>query len=102
MIAKNAYFEIGKIMLDEGIEKNRKRQIYVGKMTKAILMTLPVGCILMSNGLNQDMTPTLTEEVGTIDTRDDLWQKLKGVGYAGKLCYVFDDWAGYRAHLSSR
>ncbi len=94
--------EIVKAINEIGNKRRREHPVFAGNMTKKVLGSLPVGSILISNGVKSDFTPTLTEELGSIDCREHVWKKLKQIGYAGKKCYVFCDWAGYRAHLAAR
>jgi hypothetical protein len=83
--------------------RNRREQpIFAGSMTKKQLLSLPTGCVLVANGVNSDFSPVLAAEVGPPDAREGVWAQLRNVGYAGKRCYVFGNWAGYRAHFSSR
>jgi hypothetical protein len=82
---------------------NRGEQpIFAGSMTKKQLLSLPTGCILVANGVNPDFSTVLAAEVGPPETREGVWAQLRNVGYAGKRCYVFRSWAGYRVHFSSR
>lgn len=85
-----------------GKGKRIEEPIYAGKMTKRALLSLPEGSVLMSNTVNPDHSPTLTEEIGPLGAREVLWQKLKKDGSAGRRCYVFANCAGYRAHLAAR
>lgn len=94
--------EIVKAINEIGNKRRREHPIFAGNMTRKALMSLPEGSVLMSNGVNPDFTPILAEELGPVDTREQVWAKLKEIGYAGKRCYVFGDWAGYREHLASR
>ena len=82
---------------------NRGEQpIFAGNMTKKQLLSLPTGCILVANGVNSDFSTVLAAEVGPPETREGVWAQLRNVGYAGKRCYVFRSWAGYRVHFSSK
>lgn len=78
------------------------RPIFAGKLTKKTLMVLPVGSILISNVVNIDLTPHFVEELGTIETREDLWIRLRSAAIPGKKIYVFEDIANLRMHMASR
>ena len=94
--------EIVKAIQAIGNRNRREQPIFAGNMTKKQLLSLATGNVLMANGVNPDLSPILAEEVGPPETRENLWAKLRDVGYAGKRCYVFGDWAGYRDHLAGR
>jgi TIR domain-containing protein len=77
--------------------------IFYGPLTKRILMAIPEGSILTDNSVNPvDLTPLFETEVGPVETREDLWKLLKSKHRAGRICYIYRDWASYRANLSAR
>ena len=94
--------EIVKAIHSVGNSSRLDQPIFAGSMTKKQLLSLPTGCVLVANGVNPEFSPVLAAEVGPPETREGVWAQLRNVGYAGKRCYVFGSWAGYRAHFSSR
>ncbi|HYX71954.1 MAG TPA: toll/interleukin-1 receptor domain-containing protein [Nitrososphaera sp.] len=80
----------------------RGRPIYKGHLTKKVLFNLPIGSVLMSNTVNPDLTPEFVEEVGTFESREALWNRLRLENSTGRKWYVFADTANLRAHLAAR
>jgi hypothetical protein len=78
------------------------RPIFEGRLSKKILLSLPEGSVLMSNGVNTDLTPQIVEELATDGLREELWNHLRSAGLTGTKFYVFENMAHLRLHLESR
>ncbi|HUP61748.1 MAG TPA: toll/interleukin-1 receptor domain-containing protein [Thermoanaerobaculia bacterium] len=77
------------------------RPLYAGKLTKSILLSLPIGSVLITNTVKPDLTPLFVEELGTAEAREELWKRLR-IAHAGGKVYVFEDMAHMRSHLEAR
>ncbi len=69
-------------------------------MTKKKLMTLPEGCWIVSGIGNNDGSPVLTAQVGSLDSRAELWARMRALSADGRLYDVLEDKAALDAHLT--
>ncbi len=77
------------------------KPIYNGRLLKSQLMNFPEGSYLVSNTYSSfDGKPSFDEQIGSIETRMNLWEKIKSTGADGRLCYVFKDYDDYKAHMN--
>lgn len=84
------------------VGRRRDQPLFYGRLTKKILFSLPNGSVFITNTINSDRTPRLAAQLEGEDQREDLWQQIKALEGAGRVCYIFRDWAGYRDHMASR
>jgi hypothetical protein len=94
--------EVLKAIKAVGRARVTPRPIFGGKLTKAGLMKLPMGSVLMRNTVNPDLSPTFIAELGGVWSREELWNRLRAAGAAGTKIYVFEDMKHARVHLDSR
>jgi hypothetical protein len=86
-----------------GRERLTARPIFAGKLTKKVLLSLPLGSILTTNAVNpDDLTPQFVEELGSRALREELWNRLKAEKLVSFKVYVFEDIAHLRRHMASR
>lgn len=78
------------------------RPLFAGKLTKRTLLSLPLGCILTTNAVNPDFTPRFTEELGSSESREELWKRLRAARLIGTTILVFENTAHLRVYLTSR
>jgi hypothetical protein len=76
--------------------------IYRGPITKKALLNLPEGCFLHSNAFHQDHTPLFAEELGSEESRDEVWNRISAIKLAGTLFSAYRDAGDYRRHWASR
>lgn len=55
-------------------------------LSKALLLSVPVGTILISNCFGPDRQPVFTAEITAKSDRDALWQQAVSVAANGRLC----------------
>jgi len=80
----------------EAIEN--KGSVFRGNLTKQQLFKFSEGSFLVSNSLSGNGKPVINEKIGSIDSRGDLWLKIKEAGANGNTCSVFcniDDYNSY-------
>ena len=53
--------------------------LFRGRLTKGVAMTIPEGCIVQSNTYSSRGTPIAVEKVGSMETRGELWKKLRSL-----------------------
>ena len=68
-------------------------------LTKSALMTLPEGCWIVSGISHNDGTPVLTAQIGNVESRAELWARMKSLNAEGRLYYVLPDEAALNVHL---
>lgn len=78
------------------------KPVYSGRLTKKQLMKFPEGGYLVSNSYSSfDRRPLVEEQIGSLEDRDKLWEKVKRVGADGRLCYVLKNYNDYRHHMDT-
>lgn len=85
-----------------GRERATGRPIFTGRLTKRALLSFPLGSILISNYVNPDLTPGFVEEIGSMQSREELWNRLRATSAPGGKVYVFENMADFRIHMASR
>jgi hypothetical protein len=76
--------------------------IFRGRLTKKKIRELPEGSFLHSNCLNSDHTPVFAEDIGSKESREDLWNRISHKGLAGTTFSAYRDAGDYRRHLASQ
>ena len=76
------------------------KPIYGGRLTKKQLMTFPKGSYLVSNCYSSfDGKPMVDLQLGSSESRNQLWEDIKSAGADGRICYVFKDYDDYSTYL---
>lgn len=76
--------------------------IFAGRLTKTALLRLPRGSFLVTNCVNQDRTPILSDSLPPAEDREALWQRLRDRGLASTKIYAFSNAGEYRKHVAAR
>lgn len=88
-----------------GRKESIGKPIYSGKLTKKAIMDFPEDSYLVSNCYSSfDRRPLIEEQVGSLNKREDLWERAKFCGADGRLCRVFkkhEDYVAYARMLES-
>lgn len=58
------------------------------RLSRKLLMKLPAGAFVVSNGYRPFGGRLFAEPVGTPESRDAQWARIRTAGAAGRLCYV--------------
>ena len=76
---------------------------FEGRLTKRVLMTLPVGMLLQSNGcIGSPNTPAIEVMLGDTESRLNLWRRVRSLRLDGTKFYGFADDRSYRLHMAER
>ena len=75
-------------------------KIFSGRLSKKQVFALPQGAILITNGTGPGGHPLLMEELGPESTREELWKRIKAVGWSWQLGYAFSEWRSCKTHIS--
>ena len=77
--------------------------IYEGRLNKKELMNFPEGSYIVSNIFSSfDRKPMLETQIGSYDSREQLWEKVKSTGADGRKCSVYknyDDYFAYKQNM---
>ncbi|MFT4248867.1 MAG: toll/interleukin-1 receptor domain-containing protein [Pseudomonas sp.] len=76
--------------------------IYAGRLSKKVLLSLPDGAYLLSNIMNDDRTPRVSQPVPAYKEREAFWAQLTNARISTSRFYVFADAAEFREHMSAR
>ena len=76
--------------------------IFVGVLTKPLVMALPDGAFILSNVSKGDGSPVLAGAVGDQSLRGGLWDKLRASRLSGRRFYVFANEESLKHHLARR
>ena len=106
MSTDKGLYEVAKRILQAigsaGRARPTARPIFAGKLTKKALLTFPLGSILTTNTINPDWTPQFVEELGSVESRQELWKRLRAASVPRAKIYVFENMAHLRTHMASR
>lgn len=79
------------------------KPIFSGRLTKSVLMKLPAGSAIINNTVSPpDYAPTIMEQLGSVESREALWLKLRDAGENGRVVHAFGDLANLREYLVIR
>jgi hypothetical protein len=102
----NGLHEVAKKILQAIGSAGRARPtaspIFAGKLTKKALLNFPLGSVLTTNVVNPDLTPQFVEELGSAESREELWKRLRAARVSSTKIYVFENMAHLRIHMASR
>ncbi len=70
--------------------------IYSGRLTKRVLLSLPVGSVLSFRIFDPDLMPSVLEELGSEESRQELWRRLNKLRLQGRTCEAYRSAADYR------
>ena len=85
-----------------GRDRATGRPVFAGRLTKKALLSFPLGSILISNTINQDLTPQFVEEIGGMQSREEQWKRLRAASIPSGKVYVFENMSDFRMHMASR
>lgn len=75
---------------------------FEGRLTKAILMSLPEGVILQSNVASDPLTPIFKGVLGATAKRQEVWAEMRKLKVTGRLFRGFTTKASYEYDLRQR
>lgn len=73
-----------------------------GRLTKAILMSLPAGVILESNVGHEPFAPVFEVVLGSMAEREEVWVKMRGLKVTGRMFWAFATKKSYEHQLRER
>ena len=63
-------------------------------------MNFPEGSYLVSNTFSPfDRKPLIDERIGSLESRNEIWKKIKSAGADGRVCYVFKNYDDYKSYM---
>lgn len=84
---------------DSEKERLDAKPYFQGRLTKAILMTLPEGVILQSNVGIDPVSPIFEEVLGPMTKREEVWAKIRELKVAGRMFRAFATKEAYEHQL---
>jgi hypothetical protein len=99
---KTVAAKIIKSIENSGPIKRHADVLFKGRLTKKRFLGLPKGSFLLSNLVDQDLTPALAETIPTEHLREQFWENLTQRQLTKTSFYVFEDAAGYRNLMAAR
>jgi hypothetical protein len=93
----------------ESIRRDREKDehpdakpYFQGRLTKAVLMSLPEGVILQSNVGHDPFTPVFEDVLGPMAKREEVWAKMRALKVAGRMFRAFTAKESYEHELRQR
>jgi hypothetical protein len=83
-------------------EHSDAKPYFEGRLTKAILMTLPEGVILQSNVALDPFTPVFEGVLGATAKREEVWAKMRNLKVTGRMFRAFSTKESYEYGLRQR
>ena len=83
----------------EADERPDAKPYFQGRLTKAILVTLPEGVILQSNMGFDPFSPIFEDVLGPVTKREEVWAKMRELKVAGGTFRAFTTKESYKHQL---